>query len=111
MDLTDSFRPALFLDRDGVINVDHGYVCLKENFIFIDGIFDLVAKANQKGYLVVIITNQAGIGRGYYIELDFHNLMSWVVLEFSKKSGSIDGIYFCPDHPIYGVGNYKKESL
>ena len=58
-------KPAVFLDRDGVINKNHGYVYKKENFDFIDGIFDFVKKANKENYLVVIVTNQAGIARGY----------------------------------------------
>ena len=62
-------RPALFLDRDGVINVDYGYVHRPEEFEFVEGIFDLVAVANKAGYLVVVVTNQAGIGRGYYTTL------------------------------------------
>ena len=57
---------ALFLDRDGVINIDHGYVHKKENFEFVDGIFELCKQAKQFGYLIIVITNQAGIGRGYY---------------------------------------------
>lgn len=64
--------PALFLDRDGVINVDHGYVHTSENFQFIGGIFELVAAANWAGYLVVVVMNKAGIGRGYYSEEQFH---------------------------------------
>ncbi len=60
-------RPALFLDRDGVINVDHAYVHHPKDFQFIEGVFELVAAANKAGYLVVVVTNQAGIGRGYYM--------------------------------------------
>ncbi|OOY42135.1 HAD-IIIA family hydrolase, partial [Solemya velum gill symbiont] len=63
-------RPALFLDRDGVINVDHGYVYKPEDVEFVNGIFELVAEAKRAGLLVVVITNQAGIGRGYYSEND-----------------------------------------
>jgi len=103
-------RPALFLDRDGVINIDHAYVCKPEDFEFVDGIFDLVAAAKEAGYLVVVVTNQAGIGRGYYTEADFHSLMDWVHEQFASRGGSIDGVYFCPDHPDYGIGNYRRES-
>lgn len=103
-------KPALFLDRDGVINVDHGYVYLKENFHFIDGIFELVAAAKEAGYLVVIVTNQAGIGRGYYTEDDFNKLMKWVTQQFDQKGGCIDGVYFCPYHPVHGIGEYRRLS-
>ena len=57
---------ALFLDRDGVINIDYGYVHLKENFDFIDGIFELVKAASTLGMKIIVVTNQAGIGRGIY---------------------------------------------
>lgn len=103
-------RRALFLDRDGVVNVDHGYVCSSDNFQFIDGIFELVAAAQQAGYLVVIITNQAGIGRGYYTEADFENLMIWVREQFVVRGGLIDAVYFCPDHPEHGLGAYRCDS-
>ena len=59
-------RRALFLDRDGVINVDRGYVCTQDQFEFVEGIFDLCRYATDLGYLVIVVTNQAGIGRGYY---------------------------------------------
>lgn len=103
-------RPALFLDRDGVINVDHGYVCKPENFDFIDGVFDLVAAANARGYLVVVVTNQAGIGRGYYTESDFHVLMNWVRAQFAAHGACIDAVYFSPFHPEHGIGDYRCDS-
>lgn len=103
-------RPALFLDRDGVINLDHGYVHRPEDIVFVDGIFELVAAANQKGYLVVVVTNQAGIARGYYSEADFHLLMIWIMAQFDKCGGWLDAVYFCPYHPECGVGEYRKES-
>lgn len=103
-------KPALFLDRDGVINVDHGYVSRIEDFEFIPGIFDLVRTAKERGYLVVIVTNQAGIGRGYYTESDFHCLMEWVKDQFVLNGGRIDGIYFCPSHPEHGIGDYRRRS-
>ncbi|HWK61407.1 MAG TPA: D-glycero-beta-D-manno-heptose 1,7-bisphosphate 7-phosphatase [Eoetvoesiella sp.] len=101
---------ALFLDRDGVINVDHGYVIRREDFHFIDGIFELVRHAKSQGYLVVVVTNQAGIGRGYYTEEDFHQLMDWVAERFAENGGAIDKVYFCPDHPEHGIGQYRRQS-
>lgn len=103
-------RAALFLDRDGVINVDHGYVCRPEDFDFIEGVFDLVATAHRLGYLVVVVTNQAGIGRGYYSEADFHVLTAWMRQRFVEHAGYIDAVYFCPFHPEHGVGEYRRES-
>ncbi|WEJ71904.1 HAD family hydrolase [Pseudomonas sp. PSE14] len=102
---------ALFLDRDGVINVDYGYVYQKENFTFNPDIFQLVHKARERGYLVIIVTNQAGIGRGYYSEEDFLELMDWVSIQFNLNSGRIDKTYYCPFHPKHGVGNYLKDSF
>jgi D-glycero-D-manno-heptose 1,7-bisphosphate phosphatase len=101
---------ALFLDRDGVINKDFGYVHKKEDFVFIEDIFLLVAAARGKGYLTVVVTNQAGIGRGYYTEEDFSELMVWVEGEFCKQGAGIDAVYFCPFHPVHGIGAYKRES-
>jgi len=103
-------RAALFLDRDGVINVDHGYVFRQENFHFVEGIFELVAAAHQAGYLVVVVTNQAGIGRGYYSAADFHALSDWMRVRFVEHGGDIDAVYFCPFHPEHGVGKYQRES-
>lgn len=102
-------RPALFLDRDGVINADLGYVHTVEDFQFMDGIFDLVAAANLKGYLVVVVTNQAGIGRGFYSEAQFHKITSWLTDKFIEQCARIDAVYFCPHHPTEGIGIYRQD--
>ncbi len=103
-------RRALFLDRDGVINQDNNYVNRKEDIVFLDGIFDLVRYANLKKYLVIVVTNQAGIGRGFYSEKDFLTLTKWMKKEFISRQAKIDHFYFSPFHPIYGKGKYKKYS-
>ena len=103
-------RAALFLDRDGVINVDRGYVHKKEDVEFIDGIFELVAAAVRAGYPVIVVTNQSGIGRGLYGEEAFHALMGWMGGEFSSRGGRLDAVYFCPFHPEHGQGIYKRDS-
>jgi len=97
---------ALFLDRDGIINIDHGYVFQKENFEFSDGIFELCAKAKASGFLIIVITNQSGIGRGKYTEADFELLCDWMKSEFLKKDISIDDIFYCPHHPTSAKGDY-----
>ena len=103
-------KKALFLDRDGVINIDYGYVYRKEDFHFVEGIFELAVKAKQSDYIIVIVTNQAGIGRGYYTEEQFHELMDWVEEQFWQHGVEIAATYFCPYHPEYGIGKYKKDS-
>ncbi len=102
-------RPALFLDRDGVINIDHAYVCKKENFEFVDGIFDLCKRAINLGYRIFVITNQAGIGRGYYSEQDFLSLTDWMCEVFKSHGVLIDKVYFCAFHPEHGVEHYKQD--
>ena len=103
-------RAGLFLDRDGVINFDHGYVHKIQDFEFIPGIFDLVRAANYSGFVVVVITNQAGIGRGYYTEQDFLFLRDWMCQRFIERNAQIDDVFYCPFHPIYGIGKYKMDS-
>ena len=103
-------RKALFLDRDGVINKDYGYVHKKDNFEFIEGIFELIKSANNLSYLVIVITNQAGIGRNIYSEDTFLKLTLWMCKKFQEKDCIIDAIYYCPYHPIYGQGEFKKDS-
>lgn len=89
---------ALFLDRDGVINVEINYLSKIEDFIFIDGIFDLCKKYQDKGYLLFVVTNQSGIARGFYSESDFNLLTSWMIKEFLNKGIKIQKAYFCPHH-------------
>jgi len=101
---------ALFLDRDGVINVDTGYVHSREAFRFRDGIFELCEAAQAQAYLVVVATNQAGIGRGYYSESTFLELTDWMVETFAHRRIRIAGVYYCPYHPTDGIGHYKYDS-
>jgi D-glycero-D-manno-heptose 1,7-bisphosphate phosphatase len=104
-------RKALFLDRDGVINVDRGYVHRQEHFVFVDGIVDLSRRATNAGYLVFVVTNQAGIGRGFYSEEEFLDLTVWMCDEFERRGASIKKVYYCPYHPVHGVGRYKCDSF
>lgn len=100
---------ALFLDKDGVISVDHGYVCTPERTEFIDGIFDLCRAATAHGYLNVMVTNQAGIARGYYTEADFHAYVDWLRGEFDRHGAHLDAVYYCPHHPVHGRGEYLRD--
>lgn len=102
---------ALFLDRDGVINYDSGYTSKIENFQFIDGIFELCRTARQLGYLLIVVTNQAGIGRGYYSEEDFFVLTKWMSEQFEAEDATLTDVFYCPYHPEHGEGRYKIESF
>ena len=102
---------ALFLDRDGVINHDAGYTSSAENFQFIKGIFDLCRTAKRLGYLLIVVTNQAGIGRGYYSEQDFLTLTEWMRERFKAEGAPITDVFHCPYHPQHGVGQYKIDSF
>lgn len=102
---------ALFLDRDGVINVDHGYVHRQEHFEFIDGIFDLARAAHDHQYKLVVITNQAGIAREFYSQQQFHDLTDWMCEQFVNQGVPIAKIYFSPYHPTEGIGSYKKDDF
>jgi D-glycero-D-manno-heptose 1,7-bisphosphate phosphatase len=102
---------VLFIDRDGVINKEKEYVYHPEEFEFIDGVFDALKKFNLLGYLIIIISNQAGIGRGLYTEEDFKNVSEWMLEEFRKHEVIITDIFYDPHHPVYGVGKYKKDSF
>jgi D-glycero-D-manno-heptose 1,7-bisphosphate phosphatase len=107
--VSSSLRKALFLDRDGVINVDGDYVHLRRDFVFIDGIFDLCRAAREKGYLLIVITNQSGIGRGFYSEQDFRVLMDWVTQRFDDEGAPVDGVYHCPHAPGAGCACRKPK--
>jgi len=100
---------ALFLDRDGVINKEKNYVFKIEDFEFIDGIFDFCEYFQRKGYLIFVITNQAGIARGFYSENDFSTLTDWMVGQFEQRNICISKVYHCPHHPeITGPCDCRK---
>jgi len=97
---------ALFLDRDGVVNVDKGYVHKPQDCEFVDGIFDLIARAHAAGMPVIIVTNQAGIARGYYSEEQFQVFTAWLMARFAEKGTPVAAVYHCPHHPTAGQGEY-----
>ena len=104
-------KRAIFLDRDGVININHGYVYDIDSFEFIDGIFEVARAAHASGYKLIVITNQSGIGRGYYSEQQFHQLTEWMCNEFLNVGAPIEKVYFSPFHPTAGLGAYKKDDV
>ena len=101
---------ALFLDRDGVVNVDNHYVGRIDDFEFIDGVFDTLRQAQAQGYVLIVVTNQAGIARGFYTEDDFSRLTEWMVAEFSKEKIAIKQVYYCPFHVDGVVAEFTGES-
>jgi D-glycero-D-manno-heptose 1,7-bisphosphate phosphatase len=100
---------ALFLDRDGVVNHEVGYLYRTDDVRWVEGIFPLCRTAVGLGYKLVVVTNQSGIARGLYTEADFHALMDWMRAEFLAQQAPLDAVYFCPYHPEHGVGEFKRE--
>jgi D-glycero-D-manno-heptose 1,7-bisphosphate phosphatase len=103
-------RKALFLDRDGVINHEIGYLSRVGQVRFMPGIFELCRRAKRLDFLLLIVTNQAGIARGHYSESDFLRLMEWMSERFEENDAAIDRIFYCPYHPEFGIGDYKRDS-
>ena len=92
-------KKALFLDRDGIINVDHGYIYKIEDFEFTDGIVELLQLFVKRGYVLFIVTNQSGIGRGYYTRKDFDTLTEWMLKVLYKQGITIEEVEYCPHVP------------
>ena len=100
-DRAHTMNKAAFLDRDGVINIDHGYLYRPEDFEFTNGIFEACQHLQRKGYLLVVVTNQSGIARGLYSEADFRELTRWMLQRFQEQGVEIAAVYHCPHHPEY----------
>jgi D-glycero-D-manno-heptose 1,7-bisphosphate phosphatase len=101
-------RRAAFLDRDGVINVDHGYVSRIADFQFVPGVQAASAELARAGFALVVVTNQAGIGRGMYTEEDFAVLTEWMRGQFAQAGVAIAGVYHCPHHPSLALGALRR---
>lgn len=101
-------RKAAFLDRDGVINVDRGYVHRPEDFEFVEGIFDLCRSLQARNYLLLVVTNQSGIARGLFSEQQFQALIQWMLARFRHQDVAIAQVYHCPHHPRYGVPGQRR---
>jgi D-glycero-D-manno-heptose 1,7-bisphosphate phosphatase len=102
---------ALFLDRDGVVNEDLGHVHKIEDFHFTDGIFEICRAALDKGYLLIIVTNQAGIAKGYYSEAEYEQLTRWMLERFSENGAAIAEVFYCPYHPECEAAEYRRDSF
>ena len=106
--MTSILRPALFLDRDGVLNEDRGYVHRWEDFRWIAGAREAVAAFNSRGWWVFVVTNQSGVGRGYYSEDDVHALHARMIEDLAAMGARIDAFYHCPHHPEGTVAQFTR---
>ena len=93
-------KPAIFLDRDGTINIDYNYVHKIDDFHFIDGVVDALKELKNMGFLLVITTNQSGIARNKFTEEQFNTLTEWMDWSLQDRGVDIDGVYYCPHDPL-----------
>jgi D-glycero-D-manno-heptose 1,7-bisphosphate phosphatase len=104
---TPPLKPALFLDRDGVLNEDRGFVHRWEDFAWVAGARETVATFNRAGWLVIVVTNQSGVGRGYYTEAAVHELHARMQEDLKAVGARIDAFYHAPQHPEAPVEAYR----
>ena len=102
--------PAVFFDRDGVLNVDHGYVGTRERFEWQTGAVEAVRMTNQAGYLAVVVTNQSGVARGYFSAADVEHLHAWMNAELAAAGARIDRFYMCPYHAEASIEAYRVDN-
>jgi D-glycero-D-manno-heptose 1,7-bisphosphate phosphatase len=102
-------RNAVFLDRDGTINVEKDYLWRVEDFAFIDGAPQAIRRLNDAGFLVIVVTNQSGVARGLYRPEDVDRLHDHIRRRLDSLGARIDAFYICPHHPIEGIGRYRTE--
>ncbi len=100
-------KRALLLDRDGVVNVDHGFVHRADQVEFVEGIFDVCHWFQRRGFQLVMITNQSGVARGLYTEQDVEVLHTWMQGEFARRGLTLARAYYCPHHPEAGRPPYN----
>ena len=102
-------RKAVFFDRDGVINIDYGFVGKIENYDLVQGVPQALHHLKELGFLLVLVTNQSGIARGKYTEADFFKVTQFLQENLRIADACFDGIYFCPPHPEAPLAQYRQE--
>ena len=102
-------RPAAFLDRDGVINVDRGFVGRPSDFALVTGAAAAISLLNRNGYRVFVVTNQSGIGRGYYTEADFAEVTAHMNSVLAQQGAHVDDMRYCPFHPDAKISRYRVD--
>ena len=100
---------AVFLDRDGTVNVEKEYLHRPEEFAFIPGAPEAISLLKNAGFLVIVVTNQSGIGRGYYDEAAVHRLHRYMDEQLARHGAAVDGYYLCPHHPLHAIDGYRRE--
>ena len=106
---TSEGKKAVFFDRDGTLNVDTDYLYKIEEFRWEEGAVEAIRHCNDKGWLVIVVTNQSGVARGYYTEADVERLHAWMNEDLQKHGAHIDAFYYCPHHPHGSVPEYTKD--
>lgn len=100
---------VIFLDRDGTMNEEVHYLHKPEDLRLLPGVGQAVRRFNEAGYQVVVVTNQAGVARGYYTEQDVIELHAYLNRMLKEEGAHVDAFYYCPHHPEHGIGPYKTE--
>ena len=100
---------AVFLDRDGSINEDRHYLYRIEDFVFLPGVVEALRLLRKAGFLLIVVTNQSGIGRGYYTEADFQKLNAWMLEELKRQGVTVAATYYCPHLPDAKIPRYRKD--
>lgn len=102
-------KKAVFFDRDGVINADYAYVGKIENFDFIKGVPQTLKKLKDKGYFLVLVTNQSGVARGMFTEADVLRVTAFMQESLRVYDACFDAVYYCPHHPQASVESYRMQ--